>query len=793
MTKLTRPNDYLYDPLFTVSGERDYYKAAMAAKMSSAKYAICPIFPSMFSDLPHQPRQMIVLRKTGSIPQFKPQVEFRKSVDIIGVDRFKFFQTPIPLSISPVLTTPRLTFSPLISAQKPARKRHKMIQTQYRESSAQTIPWQPSSYTITDDSHPELLMLDFLKWGCGLPAGMHEVRLIERARMKRAWENSLPPATDDASIEKMRAMTEAIERDEWAFREQEIQDIQDLRLQLLVRMLNELHAKSHIRTEMKLKSFCKTKMAEKEEKLQKLHRDGNRALRKLEMRHRGIKQSYHPVDIIEECADRKSEMYAPLMRHGEHPWNWHQVIDDHDRKYQAQFLGVEDVGTLPRWLDDATAIRESSIHLPGTRLCIRETKWTSPVLKELYDELKHLRKKERQKCSLKVKVDEQEIPEAQTPQVAEGDDGEEQLHQSVILMERVLRGRASQVLIFEGRDRCRELIQELRSTHALQEHEREKVLREKLEVESRQRAYELCVKNARMLKESLSKLSGGVVGTLLDFLNKEQRRLLDERRIHAMCLAFERERNAREAAEGGRRQAEIRRRAEHDEIFKQVAKVTQDTVDLYLEDIITEGMEFASKTEASNYVRRLAQKIDNEVRSHEDQSTYEEKEELVASLVHHFLLPEAEKELVRDKIRKKQHNRLKAAHDTIYSQYDRLPKAEPKPISVEENVSYKTEDTLSSVSEIIHQQTTDNSSSQVTVIYSATRAGHSNFEMLSEIHSVMESLIDKEDISSNITIGSSGVPVKCAETNLDMKTLEMPIGVSEEIVKESKSFLLNSP
>uniref|UniRef100_A0A1Y1MSE6 Uncharacterized protein n=1 Tax=Photinus pyralis TaxID=7054 RepID=A0A1Y1MSE6_PHOPY len=101
-------------------------------------------------------------------------------------------------------------------------------------------------------------------------------------------------------------------------------------------------------------------------------------------------------------------------------------------------------------------------------------------------------------------------------------------------------------------------------------------------------------------------------------------------------------------------------------------------------------------------------------------STYEEKEELVASLVHHFLLPEAEKELVRDKIRKKQHNRLKAAHDTIYSQYDRLPKAEPKPISVEENVSYKTEDTLSSVSEIIHQQTTDHSSSQVTVIYSAT-------------------------------------------------------------------------
>lgn len=49
---------------------------------------------------------------------------------------------------------------------------------------------------------------------------MHEVRLIERARMKRAWEKSLPPVTDAASLEQRRVLIEAIERDEWAFREQ---------------------------------------------------------------------------------------------------------------------------------------------------------------------------------------------------------------------------------------------------------------------------------------------------------------------------------------------------------------------------------------------------------------------------------------------------------------------------------------------------------------------------------------------------------------------------------------------
>ena len=72
------------------------------------------------------------------------------------------------------------------------------------------------------------------------------------------------------------------------------------------------------------------------------------------------------------------------------------------------------------------------------------------------------------------------------------------------------------------------------------------------------------------VQEVLDKLQGSVVGTLLDFLNKELRRLLDERKAHALGLIAERERHMREAAEAGKRQAEMRRRKEHDEIFRQV-------------------------------------------------------------------------------------------------------------------------------------------------------------------------------------------------------------------------------
>ncbi|KAK4873312.1 hypothetical protein RN001_015341 [Aquatica leii] len=766
---VNRPNDYFYDPLFIVSSEKDYYKAAIAAKLSSAKYAICPIFPTMFSDLSHRPRQEVVMRESSSIPKYtekQPQSELpqtHKTMDINGTDRYKFFSKPLHTPKKLPVVDIQYPLVVQFNAKTSKRKLNKMIQTQYRESSAQTIPWEPENYVIMDDSDPELLMLDFLKWGSGLPCGMHETKLIERARMKRAWEKSLPPITDAKTLEYRRLYLDAVARDEWAFREQEIKDIHDLRMELLIQMINETHKKSKTRIEEKLKSYCKAKLAEKEVKLKKLRHNSDREMRKLEMKRHGVRRSYGPVDVIEEHFNKKSELYAPLMRHGENPKRWHQVIDDHMQIYRAQFLGVEDICTLPSWLDKATMISHSSIKLPGTRLCIKETKWTSPVLKQLHEELKCLRKKEKHHCTLLVKV-ERRRSESVTPQVDAGDDFEESMHQASILVESFLRGRASQVLIYEGRDRCRELIMELRGTHALQEQEKEKLFYERLEVKSQQREY--------------TKLASNVVGTLLDFLNKELRRLIDERKIHAMCLMFERERHFREAAEAGRRQAELRRRLEHDEMFKQVVKVNQDTIDLYLEDIITEGMDFTSQLEASLFVKKLAKSIDKKTYATHKTQKYAEKEELVANLVHNFLLPEVEKQMLRDRIKQKQQIYLKTVHDSIYDYCETLPKAEPKHY-LQRAVCINTFADLSTAESQVYVESS--SESRVNIIFSATKAGFKDFEVMSNIHPAMEPLLDKEDTVSTIST-STAIPIKVVETNLNIQTLEAPLGVSDEIL-----------
>lgn len=59
--------------------------------------------------------------------------------------------------------------------------------------------------------------------GRGLPAGLAEVEMIERARAKRAWEATLPPLDDPTQLDKRRKMMDEMERQEWAVREAEIE------------------------------------------------------------------------------------------------------------------------------------------------------------------------------------------------------------------------------------------------------------------------------------------------------------------------------------------------------------------------------------------------------------------------------------------------------------------------------------------------------------------------------------------------------------------------------------------
>ena len=76
---------------------------------------------------------------------------------------------------------------------------------------------------FTQKHYSAAILVYVLYTGHGLPAGVREVEMIQRARAKRLWEATLPPMSDPTQLDKRRRMMEEQERKEWSFREQEIE------------------------------------------------------------------------------------------------------------------------------------------------------------------------------------------------------------------------------------------------------------------------------------------------------------------------------------------------------------------------------------------------------------------------------------------------------------------------------------------------------------------------------------------------------------------------------------------
>ena len=127
-----------------------------------------------------------------------------------------------------------------------------------------------------------------------------------------------------------------------------------------------------------------------------------------------------------------------------------------------------------------------------------------------------------------------------------------------------------------------DLVEEVRSTLILLESERSEKEADKLRVMDQRHAEKLERIEQAQVAENVHSVAGGKVQRLLDFLHKELIRLQDERRCHAFTLLAERKRRLREAKEAGQRQQEERRRREEDEIWREVFRTRQASVDKVL-------------------------------------------------------------------------------------------------------------------------------------------------------------------------------------------------------------------
>ncbi|XP_074652837.1 cilia- and flagella-associated protein 91-like [Tubulanus polymorphus] len=700
-----RTHDYLYDPHFVSSSERDHARSTFKAHTSTDRVKRVPIFKTMFSELRHHPRFQMRLDITDPVPRFidrqwrgyaeqqraalirhttfnyDPTIQIPQQhmadPKVLGINRYKYFRRPIiPFlqQVPPEVLLATARQDPLggspdhMHIERPPTPltRTVEIQTDYRDGEAQTDPYTPE-YVVRPGSQPELLTLATLSYGRGLPAGLAEVEMIERARAKREWEATLPALNDTSQLDKRRKMMDEMETKEWALREQEIEKLQEARLDVLKKLLKQREENHQELNIKRLDRLWSKKQEEKERRVKIIRNEHIKALRKLAKKRRMVEGKFERRDVVNEYSGYGSQVYAPLTRIGVFldRGSEQYVVKSHYLNSYEGLLELE--ASLPDYVTNPRVMAPRAKTVTKSGFIKRKYRQENE-LAEIHQVIKHHKTvgEEEPKPLRFLQKIEKPIPRPPTPTIDVPSDAEEDKELAIIFLQQVIRGRAIQNMMFEGKEKRMELIKELRSTHALQDAEQQVKKQEKQATLALQRQRRLHEHKENLIDEALSQMEGTSLGDTLDFLSKELIRLQEERRIHAFAMLAERQRRIREAEESGRRQVEERRRREEDEIFKQVVKVHQMSVDTYLENVILNAVDTTADAQARSEIQETAIKINDIAYDMEDKRTELISEEICAELTHCFLLPEVQKQTIREKIQRQQRKFLLAAHSEIF-------------------------------------------------------------------------------------------------------------------------------
>ena len=412
-----------------------------------------------------------------------------------------------------------------IEALNAPRSKTVGTQSTYRESEAQTIPYEPEYYApdpsertakqaalaernATEGGAPELLSIRHLTFASGLPAGAAEAEHIEKMRAKRAFEASLPPLSDAASLPLRKRLMEEWEEAEWAEREMEIARLQEERLDILRRAIDAREEKAERVAEARLRRMRDGMLSEKHKKFASIQAKRLKALRKLG---KNRAASFEDGDenkgsIVDEYADHASKKYVPDPVRGlvAHPkidtagylldGVSHGSLDDAKAFYES--IPTE----AYEWDAETAMARVFETRAPKVRVWEQsagggvEEKRAEAVLDAMYEEMQ----REKRKAAAAGNDAGDDAPGAVTPEPAtpgavtpggtavastpkpvaskrgperpetptmpppmESEDAAE-TYRAVVRLQSLLRGRAEQNETFAGRERRRELIAELR-------------------------------------------------------------------------------------------------------------------------------------------------------------------------------------------------------------------------------------------------------------------------------------------------------------------------------------------
>ena len=373
-------------------------------------------------------------------------------------------------------------------------------------------------------------------------------------------------------------------------------------------------------------------------------------------------------DVVEDYGSYGSAVYAPISRMGQ------GIIQDRNaERFETeppQLQTLEGMQSLEQQLppkllksnaQEALAKANSDAGTNGRRQLV-ESQHLDKVHAMLKKQRQPAQKDTEKEAILRRYHKPPPLERPETPRVGEEDEvfGEQdaaEVEVAVILLQRLLRGRMVQNMVYDAKEKRRELIEELRSVEQLEgtQAEWEEARAEAAKAQHEQTA----------LDSSVGLLEGDMVGRSLDYLSKELVHRDEESRLRAIMQQAEQLREDRESAETTQRQGEEAVRGLDDQVYLQLAECHQRTVDNYLDVLVQNVMEDSAEERAIMECKTKAEKLDAVIGELEEK--YDPQESVMADLVAHFLLPEVEREEKRWAIRGKESTYKKAA---FYATYD---------------------------------------------------------------------------------------------------------------------------
>jgi hypothetical protein len=190
------------------------------------------------------------------------------------------------------------------------------------------------------------------------------------------------------------------------------------------------------------------------------------------------------------------------------------------------------------------------------------------------------------------KVQRPDTPSVRAQAGVKTSDKETNFNNALVLLQKLLRGRAVQNMMYEGKEKRRELIKELRdATDILTAKEPEVVEENDIERDRAERA-------TRVLDSAVDSIQGEVASSMFDFFSKELIRSQEQQRIYKLSRVAGETRRIREAEEGGRRQAEEALRAREEAVFEQVTRVHQGSAHTFISELVKESVNACAHKDA---------------------------------------------------------------------------------------------------------------------------------------------------------------------------------------------------